>query len=100
MSLLAAAAIAVAEGTEISFEETDRRSDGAPVRIKRESTRIGLAIPGGKMARPERFELPTSWFVAMRSIQLSYGRLRCFDVRLDSLDRARAGCLVGLSDLI
>jgi site-specific DNA recombinase len=28
-----------------------------------------------KMARPERFELPTSWFVAMRSIQLSYGRV-------------------------
>jgi hypothetical protein len=27
-----------------------------------------------KMARPERFELPTSWFVARRSIQLSYGR--------------------------
>jgi hypothetical protein len=27
------------------------------------------------MARPERFELPTSWFVAMRSIQLSYGRV-------------------------
>src|SRR6185312_17167264 len=27
-----------------------------------------------KLARPERFELPTSWFVAMRSIQLSYGR--------------------------
>ncbi len=30
------------------------------------------------MARPERFELPTSWFVAMRSIQLSYGRNRSF----------------------
>ena len=29
------------------------------------------------MARPERFELPTSWFVAMRSIQLSYGRVYC-----------------------
>jgi len=28
------------------------------------------------MARPERFELPTSWFVATRSIQLSYGRIR------------------------
>ena len=27
------------------------------------------------MARPERFELPTSWFVAMHSIQLSYGRV-------------------------
>ena len=24
-----------------------------------------------KMARPERFELPTFWFVARRSIQLS-----------------------------
>ena len=27
-----------------------------------------------KMARPERFELPTAWFVARYSIQLSYGR--------------------------
>jgi hypothetical protein len=26
------------------------------------------------VARPERFELPTLWFVATRSIQLSYGR--------------------------
>jgi hypothetical protein len=28
-----------------------------------------------KMVRPERIELPTSWFVAMHSIQLSYGRI-------------------------
>ena len=28
------------------------------------------------MARPERFELPTTWFVARYSIQLSYGRVR------------------------
>ena len=27
-----------------------------------------------KLARPERFELPTCWFVASHSIQLSYGR--------------------------
>ena len=27
------------------------------------------------LARPERFELPTFWFVARHSIQLSYGRL-------------------------
>ena len=27
------------------------------------------------MVRPERFELPTYWFVASRSIQLSYGRM-------------------------
>jgi hypothetical protein len=30
------------------------------------------------MARPERFELPTTWFVARYSIQLSYGRLICY----------------------
>ena len=29
-----------------------------------------------KLARPERFELPTPWFVARYSIQLSYGRVR------------------------
>ncbi len=28
------------------------------------------------LARPERFELPTPWFVAKYSIQMSYGRLR------------------------
>jgi hypothetical protein len=28
------------------------------------------------LARPERFELPTPWFVARYSIQLSYGRAR------------------------
>jgi hypothetical protein len=30
---------------------------------------------GAEMARPERFELPTAWFVARYSIQLSYGRI-------------------------
>jgi hypothetical protein len=28
-----------------------------------------------KLARPERFELPTTWFEARDSIQLSYGRI-------------------------
>jgi len=28
------------------------------------------------MVRPERVELPTFWFVAKRSIQLSYGRTK------------------------
>ena len=28
-----------------------------------------------RMVRPERFELPTLWFVARCSIQLSYGRI-------------------------
>jgi hypothetical protein len=29
---------------------------------------------GVRVVRPERVELPTFWFVAKRSIQLSYGR--------------------------
>ena len=35
------------------------------------------AFLGGKMSmvRPERFELPTLWFEAKCSIQLSYGRV-------------------------
>ena len=33
------------------------------------------------MARPERFELPTTWFEARYSIQLSYGRIVCYFVR-------------------
>ena len=31
------------------------------------------------MARPERFERPTPWFVAKYSIQLSYGRVAIFE---------------------
>src|ERR1700690_869808 len=34
------------------------------------------------MVRPERFELPASWFVARRSIQLSYGRILSKSVAL------------------
>jgi hypothetical protein len=34
------------------------------------------------MVRPERFELPASWFVARRSIQLSYGRKENTDISI------------------
>jgi hypothetical protein len=34
------------------------------------------------LARPERFERPTPWFVAKYSIQLSYGRLAVLEPRL------------------
>lgn len=39
------------------------------------------------MARPERFELPTPWFVARYSIQLSYGRVDFWRRERDSNPR-------------
>ncbi len=34
-----------------------------------------ILVCGSNVARPERFELPTTWFEARYSIQLSYGRV-------------------------
>jgi hypothetical protein len=47
------------------------------------------AVEGGRkeVARPERFELPTLWFEARCSIQLSYGRVD----RSDLVYGARSG---------
>jgi hypothetical protein len=39
------------------------------------------------LARPERFELPTPWFVARYSIQLSYGRIN-FSISTLSLSKS------------
>lgn len=39
------------------------------------------------LVRPERFELPTAWFEARNSVQLSYGR------KLGEAKRARHRCL-------
>src|SRR3984885_8510081 len=43
-------------------------------KIHRQSVDEVLRPYTRKLARPERFELPTPWFVARYSIQLSYGR--------------------------
>ena len=43
----------------------------AAMRIQKEK---GAEAPFANLARPERFELPTTKFVAWYSIQLSYGR--------------------------
>ncbi len=37
------------------------------------------------MVRPERFELPTPWFEAKYSIQLSYGRIGIFLITIQPL---------------
>jgi hypothetical protein len=45
------------------------------------------------MVRPERFELPTLWFVAKYSIQLSYGRTRLVQLRTkDRLSGIESRC--------
>ena len=43
------------------------------------------------MVRPERFELPTLWFVAKYSIQLSYGRTVVF-ITEPKIDYQAFGC--------
>ena len=45
-------------------------ADNQPAVIMRKGRRSTLA----ELARPERFELPTTKFVAWYSIQMSYGR--------------------------
>ena len=50
----------------------------------------GISGSNSEMARPERFELPTKWFEATYSIQLSYGRVCCCDNRLRFQSRGRA----------
>jgi hypothetical protein len=52
---------------------------GLPFVTSADSTFPGLLAeikkgPNGGVVRPERLELPTYWFEASRSIQLSYGR--------------------------
>src|SRR5580698_7479486 len=47
--------------------------------------RFGSDWGGIYMVRPERFELPTLWFVAKYSIQLSYGRTQL--VSSETIDR-------------
>ena len=40
------------------------------------------------LVRPERFELPTPWFVAKYSIQMSYGRIYISMIQLAPNDTA------------
>ena len=48
-----------------------------------------LNVEVEKMVRPERFELPTFWFVARRSIQLSYERTVCFPTQIKKGSKER-----------
>ena len=71
----------------IRGNDSPRRTDAARVvptvpRIaeerRRDGSRSSLSNVREGMVRAERFELPTFWFVARRSIQLSYARMRTF----------------------
>ena len=42
-----------------------------------------------RVVRPERFELPAFWFVARRSIQLSYGRTWVVEIYGNAIKRKR-----------
>ncbi len=54
------------DGDEVGFEKND-------LGMKRQKG-CGKVEQPSRMVRPEGFEPPTYWFVARRSIQLSYGR--------------------------
>ena len=58
-----------------------RRARITSIEMKKGSTEDGDPFFISIMARPERFELPTTWFVARYSIQLSYGRVAQFEGR-------------------
>ena len=59
---------------------------------------MGFMVPNKKtgtgpvlyLARPERFELPTAWFVARYSIQLSYGRMKGWELYIKMAEREAA----------
>ncbi len=53
-------------------EHPDQGREFSSLYLENETDQTRQALMG--MARPERFELPTDWFEASYSIQLSYGR--------------------------
>jgi hypothetical protein len=59
------------------FNRTNKRTNLAHWTIpnlKTEKLQTPFVLLSESVVRPERFELPAFWFVARRSIQLSYGR--------------------------
>gem|GEM_PF-2979486 len=57
------------------YDELGRRSNITIHSPERLTPETSSGVEKTILARPERFELPTTWFVARYSIQLSYGRL-------------------------
>ena len=56
--------------------QPDASNQQQTARKKKASERELTGLNSCSVVRPERFELPTAWFVARYSIQLSYGRIR------------------------
>ncbi len=80
--------------------QASRPIEEAPLVQKRSKKRYVFATVGTlsarkfliELVRPERFELPASWFVARRSIQLSYGRKTTNRNPSRQSHKAMAGC--------
>ena len=60
-------------GASVLLATRGSKTVAAPKRIEITVSNL-TGIDHDRLARPERFELPTPWFVARYSIQLSYGR--------------------------
>src|SRR5262249_44377643 len=61
-------------GLEIRYIGNQEAPDAQEQHVMRRIRWGNNSLRTKQMARPERFELPTPWFVAKSSIQLSYGR--------------------------
>jgi hypothetical protein len=69
------------------FIGADRGQEQSALNCEKDEGPLHQPWPLVYLARPERFELPTAWFEARNSVQLSYGR------KLGKEKRARQRCL-------
>ncbi|SMB25567.1 protein of unknown function [Sterolibacterium denitrificans] len=77
---------------------TEKKNADCNVQSAFRDTEVGKCyrLTSSFLARPERFERPTPWFVAKYSIQLSYGRKkvrrRIVQMNFVLLNRLRVDC--------
>ena len=93
-----AARIEVRATPEVSLRRQGPSEPGPSRAPETKKAAAGVAFSMIRMARPERFELPTPWFVAKYSIQMSYGRLRGPNYTQESVEnKVETACRRGVS---